>query len=229
MNKQEERIQGAGHRQRLRNKLLEKSSDSFTSEELLELFLFLNHRRSDVKPLVKALFGTFKTLGGILAAHPNELSEIKGLGNRGIALIKMLDGLTQRLSKEEAYARPVLSNWEAVQHYCISMLRFKDVEELLVLFLDTQNRLITDEILSRGTINYAVIFPREIVKRALQLKAAGIIIVHNHPSDDPRPSKADIEMTKKIKAALELVDARLLDHLIIAGNSCISFKSSQLL
>lgn len=109
------------------------------------------------------------------------------------------------------------------------MLRFKDVEELLVLFLDTQNRLITDEILSRGTINYAVIFPREIVKRALQLKAAGIIIVHNHPSDDPRPSKADIEMTKKIKAALELVDARLLDHLIIAGNSCISFKSSQLL
>lgn len=219
----------SGHRQRMRQKLIDKGSRALTDEEWLEMLLFHSMPRRDVKPQVKMLMRRFKTLGALTTAPIEQITEIQGIGERSALLIKLLESISHRIAKTEAYEKPILSNWEAVQHYCITELVHAKIERLIAICLDNQNKIISDEVLFEGTIDRTVIFPREIVKLALYHGASAVILVHNHPSGDPRPSAADIEMTAHIKKSLELVDITLHDHLIVAGTKCISLRSQQLM
>ena len=219
----------SGHRKRMRQKLLDKGVDALSDEEWLEMLLFYSMARGDVKPQVKALLKQFKTLGALAAAPIEQITEIKGIGEKSAILIKLLESLSHRMARTEAYDKPILSNWEAVQHYCITTLGHVKIEKLLAICLDNQNRIISDDVLFEGTIDRTVIFPREIVKLALHRGASALILVHNHPSGDTRPSEADIEMTAHIVKSLGLVDIKLHDHLIVAGSKCISLRSQQLI
>ena len=219
----------AGHRQRMRQKLLDKGASALSDEEWLEILLYYSIGRGDVKPQVKQLLAKFKHLGALAAAPIDQITEIEGVGEKSALLIKLLESLSHRTAKIQAYERPILSNWEAVQHYCITTLGHEKIEKLMAICLDNQNKIISDDLLFEGTIDRIAIFPREIVKLALHRGAAAIILVHNHPSGDTRPSTADIEMTTHVMRALKLVDIKLHDHLIVAGAKCISMRSHQLI
>ena len=219
----------AGHRDRMRAKLLERGSESLSEQELLEMLLFLNYRRQDVKPIVKSLFKHFGSLGAICDASPTELARIPNFGTGGIALLLLIKGLFYRLDQEQVTDRSVLSNWQAVQSFCIRRLGYSAVEKFMILYLDAQNGVIADEIISIGTVNRTAVFPREVVKKALEYQAASLIIVHNHPSSSTKPSDADIMLTRRIKDALALVDIALHNHLIVTSNNVSSIKALNLL
>ena len=218
-----------GHRARMKDKVFARSAQALSDEEVLEMLLYFSIKRRDVKPLVKSLFAEFKSFGRLTAASPKKISALQGIGSETTLLLKLLEEVSLRMAREQIYETPILSNWEAVKHYCIIRLHAQAVEQLLVLFLDKKNHLLADEILQEGTIDKTTIFPREIVKKALYHEASAIILVHNHPSQNPHPSRQDIEITHQIKNALAYVEIQLLDHLIIAGNKCVSFKSKQLI
>jgi DNA repair protein RadC len=213
------------HRDRQRAKFAASGGDSFADYELLELFLFNSIPRRDVKPVAKDLLKTFGNLGEVCAAPLHRLTEIKGIGEKTALDLKLLHAASVRMGRESVLGRPVLSSWTALLDYCRSAMQFEPVEQFRVLFLDRKNRLIADEILGRGTIDRAPVYPREIIKRALALESTAIILAHNHPSGDPTPSQSDITMTNEVIASAKAMGVVVHDHLIIGRENVVSFKT----
>lgn len=218
-----------GHRDRLRQRLLGKGGEALADYEILEFLLFGAKPRTDTKPLAKALMKRFGSLAAVLAAEPSELAEVPDLGDASIAALKIVPEAARRLAREQILGQPVLSSWGKLLDYCRISLAHEKVERFHLLFLDRQNRLIADETQQRGTVDHTPVYPREVVRRALELGATGLILVHNHPSGDPTPSKADIEMTREIVAAGEKLGIAVHDHVVIGKSGKTSFKSAGLL
>ena len=218
-----------GHRERLRGRFREAGSDAVTDYELLELVLFRALPRRDVKPLAKSLIAKFGSFGEVVSAPWPRLAEVDGLGDAAITELKVVEAAARRLARGEVRRRHVLSSWAAVLDYCRTAMAFAEKEQFRILFLDKRNQLIADEVQQIGTVDHAPVYPREVVKRALELSATAVILVHNHPSGDPTPSRADIEMTKQVREAAKAVGIALHDHLVIGRGRHASFKSLGLL
>jgi DNA repair protein RadC len=219
----------AGHRQRLRERFLAGGAGAMPDYELLELTLFAAVPRKDVKPLAKSLIARFGSFAEVIAAPRARLAEIEGVGDAVIAQLKIVEAAAQRLARGKVIGRPALSSWAALLDYCMAAMARSPTEEFRVLFLDRKNVLVADEVQTRGTVDHAPVYPREIVKRALEHGASAIILVHNHPSGDPTPSKADIDMTRDIAAAAKALHIAVHDHLVIGRAGHASFKSLGLL
>ncbi len=218
-----------GHRARLRARFLNGGADALPDYELLELLLFAAVPRRDVKPLAKTLLNQFGGFADVIAAPRARLLEIDGVGDAVVAQLKIAEAAALRLSKTQIMGRPALSSWQALLDYCSAAMARATVEEFRVLFLDRKNVLIADEVQMRGTVDHTPVYPREIVKRALELGASALILVHNHPSGDPTPSRADIDMTREIVSATKPLRITVHDHLVIARSGHVSFKASGLL
>ncbi len=214
-----------GHRARLRERFMQSDGAQFPDYELLELILFAAKPRGDVKPLAKALLKQCGSFAGVIHASEGTLLAVPGSGPAVVSTLKTIKASAERLLKEEVKEQPVLQSWQALLDYCRIAMGSEKVEQFRILFLDHKNKLIADEVQQRGTINHTPVYPREVIKRALELGAAAIILSHNHPSGDPHPSEADVEMTLKIIDAAEAVGITVHDHLIIAGSQHYSFKS----
>jgi DNA repair protein RadC len=219
----------SGHRDRLRNRFLAGGAEAMADYEMLELVLFAAIPRRDVKPLAKALIERFGNFAEVIAAPRARLLEITGLGESAVAQLKVIEAAALLLSRTRLLGKPVLSSWQALLDYCAAAMARSPREEFRVLFLDRKNVLIADEVQSAGTIDHTPVYPREIVKRALDLGASAMILVHNHPSGDPTPSRADIEMTHEIAAAAKPLKIAVHDHLVIGRSGHASFKSLRLL
>src|SRR5262252_8697197 len=187
-----------GHRGRLRDRLLAGSHDALPDYELLEMVLLGAHARRDMKPLAKALLAKFGSFSDVITAPPARLKEVDGVGESVIASLKVVHAAANRFARGEVKRRPALSSWSAVLDYCRTAQAFADVEQFRILFLDKRNQLIADEVQQKGTVDHTPVYPREVVKRALELSATAIILVHNHPTGDPTPSRADVDMTRRI-------------------------------
>ena len=214
-----------GHRDRLRARFLEGGIDALADYELLELYLFRSIPRRDVKPIAKDLIAKFGSFAETIAAPISLLAEIKGINEKTALDLKILQAGAVKLSQQNVMHRPILSSWTALLDYCRSVMQFENNEQFRVLFLDRKNRLIADEVLGKGTIDRAPVYPREVIKRVLDLGAAAIILAHNHPSGDPTPSGSDIEMTNNIVTAAKAINVSVHDHLIIGRNDIASFKA----
>jgi DNA repair protein RadC len=218
-----------GHRERLRERFRKGGADAMPDYELLELTLFAAIPRRDVKPLAKALIARFGGFADVIAARPERLLEIEGVGETVIHHLKIVEAAAQRLAKGKVIGRPALSSWNALLDYCMAAMARSQTEEFRVLFLDRKNVLVADEVQSRGTVDHTPVYPREIVKRALEHGASAIILVHNHPSGDPTPSRDDIDMTRKIVQAAKALHIAVHDHLVIGRGGHASFKALGLL
>jgi DNA repair protein RadC len=218
-----------GHRARLRKRFLEGGSDALADYELLELILFLAHPRRDVKPLSKALIERFGSFAGVVGADPEALARVDHVGETTVAALKSVQAAAVRLAREHAMERPVLSSWDRLLAYCRTQLAHDQTERFHVLFLDTKNTLIRDEAQSKGTIDHTPVYPREVVKRALELGAAAMILVHNHPSGDPTPSESDIAMTREVIRAAKALGIEIHDHLIIGRSGHASLRGMGLM
>ena len=218
-----------GHRKRLRERFLSGGASSMPDYEVLELLLFQAHPRGDMKPLAKALIERFGTLSRVISAPPERLKEVKGVGESTIAALHVVREAALRLIREEAQDKPVLSSWNALIDYCRAAMAFEGREQFRVLFLDRKNRLIADEVQQQGTVDHTPVYPREVARRALELDASAVILVHNHPSGDPSPSRGDIEMTRKVVEAAKAVSVTVHDHVVIGRNGHESFKALGLL
>lgn len=218
-----------GHRARLRARFLESAGNGIPDYEILELILFGVFRNGDTKPLAKALVTEFGSLAAVLAAPTERLSRVPGCGEAVIAALKVTREAGLRMLKAEAMQRPALSNWQALLDYCRAQLQHEPVEQFRILFLDRKNQVIADEQQQRGTVDHTPVYPREVVKRALELNAAALILVHNHPSGDPTPSRADIEMTREVAKAAATMGIAVHDHLIIGRKGHTSFREKGLL
>jgi DNA repair protein RadC len=219
----------SGHRARLRSRLLTAGDIALADHELIEMVLFLAVPRRDTKPVARALIGRFGSFAAAISASPAQLIEVPGLGDAGVAALKTVQAAAQRLTRSEVLYRPILSNWERLMEYLQSILAHEKIEQFRILFLDNRNRLLADEKQSQGTVNHTPVYPREVVKRALELHATAIILVHNHPSGDPSPSTEDIAMTKEIKRAATALSIVLHDHVIIGNGQWLSFRKTGLL
>ncbi|MBT5751638.1 MAG: DNA repair protein RadC [Rhodospirillaceae bacterium] len=218
-----------GHRQRLRDRLVESGGDSLADYELLELLLFYSIPRVDVKPLAKALIDRFGDLGAVLSAPADQLAEFDKLGAPSHIHFAAIREAGLRMARRQASERPVLAAWDKLLDYCHAAMAHSMVEEFRLLFLDAKNKLIADEVQQTGTVDHTPVYPREVVKRALDLGASAIIMVHNHPSGDPTPSKGDIEMTKEVKDAAEKMGISVHDHLIIGRDGHTSLRAEGLI
>lgn len=215
-----------GHRDRLRERLLASRKGTLPDYEILELLLFATRPRGDTKPLAKQLIAEFGSFARVLEACPEALKSVKGVNDAVIATFRTVQEASVRLIKEELTEKTVLQSWKALLDYCRATMGHLKTEQFRVLFLDTKHQVIADELQEAGTIDRAAVYPREIVKRALYLEAASIILVHNHPSGDSSPSRADINITKQIIAAAATVGIQVHDHVIISNKSHYSFKSN---
>jgi DNA repair protein RadC len=218
-----------GHRARLRARLLNAGPDSLADHELLEMTLFIALPRRDTKPIARALITRFGSYAAAIAAPLRDLRAVEGVGEAGAAALKTVQAAALRLSRAEVMDRPVLANWNGLMAYLNAVLARERVEQLRLLFLDGRNRLLADEAQGQGTINHIPVYPREVVRRALELHATAIILVHNHPSGDPTPSRADIDMTREIKAAAATLGIVLHDHVIVGNGRWLSFRREGLL
>lgn len=218
-----------GHRARLRDRFLNGGSDALPDYEMLELVLFAAIPRGDLKPLAKTLLARFGSFDEVICAPRSRLLEVKGVGDAVVAQLKVIEAASLRLSKTKLLGRPALSSWAALLDYVTAAMARSAQEEFRILFLDRKNALIADEVQGQGTIDHTPVYPREIVKRALELSAAAIILVHNHPSGDPTPSKADIAMTGEIVNAARALRIAIHDHIVVARGGVLSFKSLGLL
>ncbi|WP_265517950.1 RadC family protein [Nitratireductor luteus] len=218
-----------GHRDRLRQRFEEAGADALADYELLEMLLFRSIPRADTKAPAKALLERFGTIGEVLGAPASRLREVKGIGQAAALDIKLTAALTQRMLKNEPRGKQVLSSWAQVLEYCRATMAFEDREQLRILFLDKKNALIRDERQQTGTVDHTPVYPREVVKRALELSATAIILVHNHPSGDPTPSRADIEMTKTLIETAKPLGIAIHDHIVIGKDGHASLKGMQLI
>jgi DNA repair protein RadC len=218
-----------GHRARMRDRLLRVGPDALADHELLEMLLFLALPRRDTKPIARALLGRFRSLAGAISASPPELRKIEGLGEAGIAALKTVQVAALRLMRAEVMDQPILANWPHVINYLTATLARETIEHFRVLYLDSRNRLIADEAQARGTVNLTPVYPREVVRRALELNATAMILVHNHPSGDPTPSRQDVEMTLAVRAAAEPLSVLLHDHVIIGNGRWVSLTAEGLI
>lgn len=218
-----------GHRARMRLRLLTAGPDSLADYELLEMVLFLALPRRDTKPISRALLERFGSFANAIAAPLAELRAVEGIGESGAAALKVVHAAALRLARAEVKDQPVLSNWDRLIDYLTVVMTREKVEQFRVLFLDSKNRLIADEAQSKGTVNHTPVYPREVVKRALELQATALILAHNHPSGDPTPSTPDIEMTREIKRAADVLSITLHDHVIVGNGRWLSFRREGLL
>jgi DNA repair protein RadC len=218
-----------GHRERLRGRFREAGSEALSDYEMLELVLFRAIPQRDVKPLAKELIETFGSYAEVLAASPQRLGEIKGLGDSAITELKIVQAAASRMLKGEVKKRRVLSSWSSVLDYCRTAMAFADKEQFRILFLDKRNQLIADEVQQVGTVDHTPVYPREVVKRALELSATALILVHNHPSGDPTPSRADIVMTEAIVEVAKPLGILVHDHIIVGKEGHASFKGLKLI
>ncbi len=218
-----------GHRSRMRARLLRSGPDSVADHELLEMMLFLALPRRDTKPIARALLTRFGSFANAVSAPLPDLRAIEGLGDAGIAALKTIQAAALRLARSEVLNRPVLNNWDRLMEYLHAVLAREKIEQFRVLFLDNRNRVVADEAQARGTVNHAPVYPREVVKRSLDLHAAAVILAHNHPSGAAEPSRADEYLTQTLKSALGLVDVRVLDHLVVGQGAVVSFAERGLL
>lgn len=214
-----------GHRQRLRERFLSGGAEALADYELLELLLYLAIPQRDVKPLAKDLIQRFGSFAGVMAADPAQLMEISGIKENSAIAIKTVQAAALLMQRQQVLDKPVLSSWKAVLNYCHSVMAHEQNEQFRLLFLDGKNALIADEVQSHGTVNHAPVYVREVVKRTLTLGATSIIMVHNHPTGDPTPSRDDIEMTHAIQQALEPVGVQVHDHIIIGRKGHASLRS----
>jgi len=217
-----------GHRERLRERFREAGADALSDYELLELLLFRALPRRDVKPLAKSLLERFGSFAEAIAAPAARLAEVKGLGDAGVTELKIVQAAASRLLRGQVKKRPVLSSWSAVLDYCRTAQAFADKEQFRVLFLDKRNQLIADELQQVGTVDHTPVYPREVVKRALELSATALILVHNHPSGDPTPSRADNQMTQQIIAVANPLGISVHDHIIVGKEGHASLKGLKL-
>ncbi|ETX15721.1 hypothetical protein OCH239_11090 [Roseivivax halodurans JCM 10272] len=217
------------HRARLRERFLSGGADALPDYEMLELVLFGAVQRQDMKPLARRLLDTFGDFNEVLSAPVARLREVQGVGESVLCQLKVIEAAAHRLSRARVMQRSIVSSWEALLDYCRTAMSHRDVEQFRVLYLDRKNVLIADEAQARGTVDHVPVYPREVVKRALELNASALILVHNHPSGDPTPSRADIEMTAKIARAAEALGLTVHDHLVIGRAREISFRSEGLL
>ncbi len=218
-----------GHRARMRERLLERGAGSLADYELLEMLLFFAFKKGDTKPLAKALINRFGSFAKVLCAPQSELLASKGLGIHSVSALKLVQEAALRLARAEIMDQPVLNNWDRLMDYLNAVLAREKIEQFRILFLDPRNRLIADEAQARGTVNHTPVYPREVVKRALELHATAIILVHNHPSGDPTPSRADIDMTQEVRDAARVLGVVLHDHVIVGNGTWLSFRSQGLL
>ncbi len=219
----------ASHRTRLRQRFTDGGAGAMPDYELLELVLFRAIPRQDVKPLAKRLMTEFGDFNLVLAASPARLGRIQGVGTSVVQELKIVEAAAHRMARARVIGRAVLSSWDALLDYCKTVLAHRSVEQFRILFLDRKNILIADEEQQTGTVDHVPVYPREVVKRALELNASALILVHNHPSGDPNPSEADIVMTNQIKAAAEVLGIIIHDHLIVGKGEDFSFSAAGLL
>lgn len=219
----------ARHRKRLRERFMRAGTVAVADYELLELVLFRAIPRQDVKPLAKRLLDIFGDFNHVISASPMRLGDVPGVGEAVIQELKIVEAAAHRLAQARVLGRDVLSSWEALMTYCKTAMAHRETEEFRVLFLDRKNVLIADEAQAKGTIDHVPVYPREVVKRALELGASALILVHNHPSGDPEPSGADITMTHRIADAADALGIKLHDHIVIGKARDESFRSMGLL
>jgi DNA repair protein RadC len=218
-----------GHRRRLRQRFLAAGSEAISDYEMLELILFRAIPQRDVKPLAKELLATFGSFSEVIAAPVERLNEVDGLGEAAIAELKIVQAAANRLVRGEVKQRQVLSSWSNVLDYSRAAMAFESKEHFRILFLDKGNHLIADEQHQTGTVDHTPVYPREVVKRALELSATAVILVHNHPSGDPTPSRADIDMTRAIVEVARPLGISVHDHLIVGKDGHASLKALKLM
>jgi DNA repair protein RadC len=218
-----------GHRERLRDRFRDAGPEALSDYELLEMVLFRALPRRDVKPLAKSLITRFGSFAEVVHAPAPLLGEIGGLGESAITEIKLIAATASRIARGQMKQRAVLSSWSGVIDYCRTAMAFADKEQFRILFLDKRNQLIADELQQVGTVDHTPVYPREVVKRALELSATAIILVHNHPSGDPTPSQADIQVTKSIVTISTPLGISVHDHIIVGRNGHASLKDMKLM
>jgi len=218
-----------GHRERLRDRFRKSADEAFLDYELLELLLFRSLPRGDTKPLAKALLDRFGSLPQVLGAPTALLMEVKGVGNEVALDLKIVAAVSRRMLRAQVINRDVLSSWNQVLEYCQAAMAFEEREQFRILFLDRKNVLIADEVQQTGTVDHTPVYPREVIRRALELSSTAIILVHNHPSGDPAPSRADIEMTRTIMETGKPLGIAVHDHIIIGRKGVASMKGLRLI
>ena len=218
-----------GHRDRLRQRFRDSGGDALPDYELLELILFRALPRRDTKPLAKELIAKFGSFPEVVNAPGERLAEVSGVGDSVITEMKLIRSAALRLMKGQVMDRPVLDSWSAVLSYCRAAMGFETKEQFRILFLDKRNRIIADEVQQEGTVDHTPVYVREVVKRALELSATAIILVHNHPSGDPTPSRADIEMTQQIVESAKNLGITVHDHIIVGKEGHASFRGLSLI
>jgi DNA repair protein RadC len=216
----------ADHRKRLRTRFMEGGATAIPDYELLELLLFRAIPRQDVKPLARALLDEFGDFNRVVAAVPARLMMVKGVGDAVVQELKIVEAAAQRMMRARVMNRPLLSSWDALLDYCHTAMAHRETEQFRILFLDRKNVLIADEEQAKGTVDHVPVYPREVVKRGLELNASALILVHNHPSGDPTPSQADISMTLQVQEAALVLGITLHDHLIIGKSRELSFRAA---
>ena len=219
----------ADHRSRLRNRFEEGGAQAMPDYELLELVLFRAIPRQDVKPLARRLMDQFGDFNRVLSAPAERLKEIKGVGKAVVLELKIVEAAAQRMARSKVLNKHAISSWDALLDYCHTSMAHLTKEQFRVLYLDRKNTLIADEEQAKGTVDHVPVYPREVAKRALELDASAIILVHNHPSGDPTPSQADIDMTAQIEQACMALNITLHDHLVIGKSAEVSFRAQGLL
>ncbi|WP_108396412.1 RadC family protein [Devosia submarina] len=219
----------AGHRERVRARFLKVGGEAFEDYELLEILLHIVIPHKDTKPLAKALLKEFGSFSAVFAASPERLKSIKGLGPTSVTSLKVIQATAARFARDGInFDKPILSSWTQLIDYCTAQMAYDSIENLRVLFLDKKNRLIADEVQQTGTVDHTPVYPREVIKRALELSATAIILVHNHPSGDPSPSSADVRMTREIADIGKSLGITLHDHLVIGKSGHASLRSLKL-
>ena len=218
-----------GHRERLRERFRRGGAAALSDYEVLELILFRAMPRRDVKPIAKALIARFGSFAEVLAARPERLAEVSGIGEAAATDLKIVEAAGRRLALSAIEKRQNLGSSSAVLAYCRTAMAFMDHEEFRILFLDKKNQLIADEVQGVGTVDHAPVYPREVMRRALELGATALILVHNHPSGDPSPSTADIAMTTQIATLGKALNVVVHDHLVVGRDGHVSFRAMKLL
>lgn len=213
------------HRNRLRQRFVTGGATAMPDYELLELILFRSHSRADVKPIARRLLDELGDFNQVLSAPIDRLKQVQGVGQKTAIELKIIEAAAHRLSRAKVMKRHVVSSWDALLDYCHTTMSHRDIEHFRVLYLDRKNTLIADEEQAKGTVDHVPVYPREVVKRALELNASALILVHNHPSGDPSPSDSDIALTRQIEDAAQALSITIHDHLIIGRSKEFSFRS----